>query len=113
MTQPDYQKVEALLRNALDDLRNAVVLMTKGETNGPLSHSLGEAAGSLRELDDLFDRDPLAAHAAGRIFVNVLLERVEAMTCLVRAAAGTELPPEQLSALVRLPDGRPARQPRG
>jgi hypothetical protein len=106
MAKPDYELVEELLRDALDDIRNAMILMTKGETGEPMTRSLGEAAFCLRQLDDIFDGDPLAAHAAGRIFVRVLIERVEAMTCLARAASGIDLGPEQVSALIRLPDGR-------
>lgn len=104
MSRPDYKLVEALLRDALDDLRNATILMTKGETGLPVSDSLAEAASCLRELDDLFDRDPLAAHAAGRTFTQVLLERVEAMVSLARAAEGTDLAPEYVTALTRMPD---------
>lgn len=112
MAQPDYQLVEGLLRDALDDLRNATILMTKGEMGLPVTDSLAEAALCLRELDDLFDRDPLAAHAAGRIFTMVLLERIEGMVMLTRAAAGRELEPEQVSALTRMPGlARRRREP--
>ena len=104
MARPDYKLVEALLRDALDDLRNATILMTKGETGDPVARSLALAAACLRELEDLFDHDPLAAHAAGRIFTQVLLERVEAMTSLSRAAQGADLAPEQVAALTRMPD---------
>ena len=104
LSKPDYALVEGLLRDALDDLRNATIMMTKGEMGTPVSESLGEAAACLRELDDLFDKDPLAAHAAGRIFTQVLLERIEGMVSLARAATGTELPPEHVTALTRLPD---------
>lgn len=104
MPRPDYKLVEALLRDALDDLRNATILLTKGEIGTPVSESLAEAASCLRELDDLFDKDPLAAHAAGRIFTQVLLERVEAITSLARAAEGVELAPEHVAALTRMPD---------
>lgn len=104
MPQPDYELVEALLRDALDDLRNATILLTKGEMGAPIDESLAEAASCLRELDDLFDEDPLAAHAAGRIFIHVLRERLEGMLSLSRAAAGTDLAPEQVAALTRMPD---------
>jgi hypothetical protein len=104
LAQPDYQLVEGLLRCALDELRNATILMTKGEMGTPVSESLAEAASCLRELDDLFDRDPLAAHAGGRIFAQVLLERIESMVSLSRAAAGTDLAPEYVAALTRMPD---------
>ncbi len=104
MPKPDYELVEELLRDALDDLRNATIMMTKGEMGAPVNESLAEAASCLRELDDLFDRDPLAAHAAGRIFAQVLLERIESMVSLSRAASGTELAPEHVAALTRMPD---------
>jgi hypothetical protein len=104
LPKPDYALVEELLRDALDDLRNATILMTKGEMGVPVAESLAEAASCLRELDDLFDQDPLAAHAAGRIFTQVLLERIEGMVSLSRAATGTDLPPEHVAALTRLPD---------
>jgi hypothetical protein len=110
--QPDYAYVEGLLRDALDELRNATILLTKGETVPEVSLSLAQAAASLRELDDLFDGDPLAAHAAGRIFTQVLLQRVEAMTSLARAAEGNELAPENVAALVRTPDGAVSRRRR-
>jgi hypothetical protein len=102
--QPDYAYVEALLRDALDELRNATILLTKGEMGSAVDESLAQAAARLRELDDLFDRDPLAAHAAGRIFGEVLQQRVEAMISLSRAASGRELSPEQVTALARTPD---------
>jgi len=104
LPKPDYELVEELLRDALDDLRNATIMMTKGEMGTPVAESLAEAASCLRELDDLFDHDPLAAHAAGRIFTQLLLERVEAMMSLSRAASGTELAPEHVAALTRMPD---------
>ena len=104
MPEPDYELVESLLCAALDDLRNATILLTKGETGPSVDGSLAEAAACLRELDDLFDRDPLAAHAAGRIFTQLLLERTEAMISLSRAAAGTDLAPEYAAALTRMPD---------
>ena len=104
MAQPDYKLVEGLLRAALDDLRNATILMTKGEMGAPVSDSLVEAASCLRDLDDLFDRDPLAAHAAGRIFTLVLLERIEGMIMLTRAATGDDLDPEHIAALTRTPN---------
>lgn len=111
MSRPDYVLVEELLRDALDELRNATILMTKGEMGAPVSESLAEAASCLRELDSLFDHDPLAAHAAGRIFTQVLMERIEGMVSLSRAATGTELPPEQVAALTRMPDlARPRRR---
>ena len=103
MPQPDYELVEELLRDALDDLRNATILMIKGETSSPVAESLDGAAACLRELDSLFDHDPLAAHAAGRIFIQVLLERVEGMMSLSRAASGNDLAPEQVAALTRTP----------
>ena len=65
LPKPDYVLVEELLRDALDDLRNATILMTKGEMGASVAESLAQAASCLRELDDLFDHDPLAAHAAG------------------------------------------------
>ena len=104
VSQPNYALVETLLRDALDDLRNATILLTKGEMGPPVDESLAQAAECLRELDDLFDRDPLAAHAAGRIFTQLLLERTEAMISLSRAAAGTDLAPEYAAALTRMPD---------
>ena len=104
MPHPNYELVERLLRDALDDLRNATILLTKGETGTEIGESLADAAACLRELDDLFDRDPLAAHAAGRIFTQLLLERTEAMVSLSRAAAGTDLAPEFVAALTRMPD---------
>jgi hypothetical protein len=109
---PDYRYVEGLLRDALDELRNATILLTKGEMGGAVADSLAQAASSLRDLDDLFDRDPLAAHAAGRIFTQVLLERVEAMMSLSRAAAGRDLSPEHVSALARTPNLVRRRGPR-
>ena len=112
MSNPDYQLVEGLLRDALDDLRNATILMTKGEMGQPVGESLAQAASCLRELDDLFDRDPLAAHAAGRIFIQVLLERIESMLSLARAATGRELAHEHIAALIRMPDvARKRRHP--
>lgn len=113
MPHPDYQLVEGLLRDALDDLRNATILMTKGEMGLPVTDSLAEAAFCLRELDDLFDRDPLAAHAAGRIFAMVLLERIEGMLMLARAASGDELDQEFVAALTRTPSlaGKRRRAP--
>lgn len=112
MSSPDYVYVEGLLRDALDELRNATILLTKGETGADIDDSLVQAAACLRDLGSLFDRDPLAAHAAGRIFIEVLLERVEAMISLSRAAAGRELAPEHVSALARTPDLVPKRRPR-
>jgi hypothetical protein len=100
---PDYRYVEGLLRDALDELRNATILLTKGEMGEGVSDSLAQAAASLRDLDDLFDRDPLAAHAAGRLFTQILLERVESMMSLSRAAAGRDLAPEHVAALARTP----------
>ena len=110
MADPDYKLVEGLLRDALDDLRNATILLTKGETGSGVFESLIEAAASLRELGNIFDSDPLAAHAGGRICTEVLLERVESMIALARAASGTDLAPEFVSALTRMPDV--ARSPR-
>lgn len=110
VSKPDYELVEGLLRDALDELRNATILMIKGETGAPVTESLAEAASSLRELDNLFDTDPLAAHAAGRIFTQLLLERLEAMFSLARAAAGSDLLPEQVTALTRSPDLLRARR---
>ena len=104
MGSPDYDYVEGLLRDALDELRNATILLTKGDIGPAVAESLAQAAASLRDLDDLFDREPLAAHAAGRIFTQVLLERVEAVMSLFRAAMGRELAPDQISALARTPD---------
>jgi hypothetical protein len=103
VAQPDYVYVEALLRDALDELRNATILLTKGETGASVDDSLTQAAACLRDLAQLFDRDPLAAHAAGRIFCEVLLQRVEAMTSLTRAAAGRDLAHEHVAALTRTP----------
>lgn len=103
MAQPDYAYVEGLLRDALDELRNATILLTKGETGAEVDESLTQAAASLRDLEQLFDKDPLAAHAAGRLFTEVLLQRVEAMTALARAAAGRDLAPEHIAALTRTP----------
>jgi hypothetical protein len=111
LPKPDYELVEGLLRDALDDLRNATIMMTKGEMGAPLAESLAEAASCLRDLDNLFDHDPLAAHAAGRIFTQVLLERIEGMVSLSRAAAGTELAPEHVAALTRMPDLPKRRRP--
>lgn len=104
MTHPDYVLVEGLLRDALDDLRNATILMTKGEMGAPVTESLTQAAAALRELETLFEKDPLAAHAAGRIFAQVLLERVDGMFSLSRAAEGIDLPAESVRALTRMPD---------
>jgi hypothetical protein len=112
VASPDYAYVEGLLRDALDELRNATILLTKGEMGDEVSESLAQAAACLRDLDDLFDRDPLAAHAAGRIFTVVLLQRVESMISLSRAAAGRELPPEHVAALARTPDGVRRRRER-
>jgi hypothetical protein len=112
VSSPDYVYVEGLLRDALDELRNATILLTKGETGSVIDESLVQAAACLRDLDNLFDRDPLAAHAAGRIFTEVLLQRVETMISLSRAAAGRELAPEQAAALARTPDLVPKRRPR-
>jgi len=114
LTSPDYVLVEELLRDALDDLRNATILMTKGEMGAPVSDSLIGAAASLRELENLFEKDPLAAHAAGHIFAQVLLERVDSMFSLARAAEGIDLSAENVQALTRMPDlirkrRRPAR----
>ena len=114
MTNPDYVFVEELLRDALDDLRNATILMTKGEMGAPVTESLTQAAASLRELESLFERDPLAAHAAGRIFGQLLLERVEGMFSLARAAEGIDLSEENVQALTRMPDlVRKRRRPAG
>ena len=104
MSNPDYVLVEELLRDALDELRNATIAMTKGETGATLSESLAGAASCLRDLETLFDNDALAAHAAGRIFTQLLLERIESMFSLSRAAAGVELAPEHVAALTRMPD---------
>lgn len=104
MGKPDYRYVEGLLRDALDELRNATILMTKGEMGLPIADSLAQAASCLRDLDDLFDRDPLAAHAAGRLFTQVLVERVEALMSLSRAADGRELAAEHVAAIARTPD---------
>ncbi|HVF62612.1 MAG TPA: hypothetical protein VNE58_01295 [Casimicrobiaceae bacterium] len=104
LQNPDYELVEELLRDALDDLRNATIMMTKGETGETLDDSLAQAAACLRELDNLFDSEPLAAHAAGRIFTEVLLQRIEAMISLSRAASGVHLDPQQVAALTRMPN---------
>ena len=104
MAKPDYMLVEGLLRDVLDDVRNATILMTKGEMGSPVSESLVGAAASLRELEELFEHDALAAHAGGRIFTEVMLERVEAMIALSRAAGGTFLSAESVAALTRTPD---------
>jgi len=104
--------VEELLRDALDELRNATIAMTKGETGETLTETLAEAASCLRELETLFDHDALAAHAAGRIFTQLLLERIESIYSLSRAAAGVDLAPEQVAALTRMPDvARKRRRP--
>ena len=114
LTNPDYVLVEELLRDALDDLRNATILMTKGEMGSPVSESLTQAAASLRELESLFEKDPLAAHAAGRIFAEVLLERVDSMFSLARAAEGIDLSAEHVRALTRMPAlVRKRRRPAG
>lgn len=110
MATPDYKLVEGLLRDALDDVRNATILMTRGETGPAVAEALVGAAECLRELEDLFDQDALAAHAGGRIFTEVMRERVEAMIALSRAASGTFLSAESVAALTRTP-GAP-RKPR-
>ncbi|HVE50467.1 MAG TPA: hypothetical protein VNG69_12740 [Casimicrobiaceae bacterium] len=110
MSAPDYVRVEGLLRDALDDLRNATILLTKGETGDEIDESLMQAAACLRELGALFDKDPLAAHAGGRIFTEVMLERVQSMISLSRAASGRELAPEHAAALARTPDIVPKRR---
>jgi hypothetical protein len=104
LANPDYVLVEELLRDALDDLRNATIAMTKGETGSSLTESLAEAASCLRDLETLFENDALAAHAAGRIFTQLMLERIDSMYSLSRAAAGVDLAPEQVAALTRMPD---------
>ena len=103
MPQPDYVLVEELLRDALD-VRNATIAMTKGETGETLTESLAQAASCLRDLETLFENDALAAHAAGRIFTQLLLERIDSMYTLSRAASGVDLAPEQVAAITRMPD---------
>lgn len=104
MAHPDYVLVEELLRDALDELRNSTISMSKGETGAPLNASLSNAASCLRELESLFENDALAAHAAGHIFTQLLRERLESMYGLSRAASGIDLAPEQVAALTRMPD---------
>jgi hypothetical protein len=112
LPQPDYVLVEELLRDALDELRNATIAMTKGETGDTLTESLAQAASCVRDLETLFENDALAAHAAGRIFTQLLLERIDSIYTLSRAASGVDLAPEQVAAITRMPDlARKRRRP--
>lgn len=93
MNAPDYATIEALIRQVLDQLRAAHMMLARGEAGTPLRVALRDAIEAHAELTDRMNADALDAHAAGHIFAVVLGERIGGVSDLANELRGPDEPP--------------------
>ncbi|HXU51211.1 MAG TPA: hypothetical protein VN789_04155 [Casimicrobiaceae bacterium] len=93
MNTPDYATIEALIRQILDQLRAAHMLLARGESGAPLRIALRDAIDAHARLTERMNGDALDAHAAGHIFAVVLGERIEGVADLANELRLPSEPP--------------------
>ena len=113
MHSPDYATIEALIRQILDQIRAAHMMLARGESGAPLRVALRDAIHAHEELTERMNADALDAHAAGHIFAVVLGERIGGVADLANELRAPDDPPHPRASpaaaiLRRYPSGAEA-----
>ncbi len=105
MDAPDYAAIEGLIRQILDQLRAAHMLVANGEFGAPVRFALRDAIEAHAELTRRMNDDALDAHAAGHIFAELLGERIGGLRDLANEMRPVSEPPhppsDPMAAILR------------
>lgn len=102
MSALDGDAVDSVVRQMLDAIRNAHMLMVLGEPHRAIVY-VREARGAHERLGVLFNGNSANEALAGRILYDVIGHRMESLSALARECLQQPLPQEEVVALVAKP----------